>query len=157
MPCIIVREETDADRAEAKEVSARATETLRLTYRPRKDVPAPARPPGASEPVRLVAILENRVVGVAKYWLHEDRIHVFGLGVHADNRRRGVAREVLEAVARIGRDHGAIRMSLFTIKETGNVDVFSKLGFHTVREQEDLYDESDHFAHLTDVYMERLL
>jgi ribosomal protein S18 acetylase RimI-like enzyme len=79
------------------------------------------------------------------------------LGVHPDFRRQGVARALLQALDRIGRQQGAKRLHLFTVKETGNVEVFRRLGFAVVAGRADEFSESDRFETLTDVEMAKRL
>ena len=72
-----------------------------------------------------------------------------GLFVHEHHRRRGVARALLDALGP--------RLSLFTIRETGNVPIFERLGFAVVREELATEYVSDAHAQLHEVYMERPL
>ena len=47
----------------------------------------------------------------------------------------------------------ATRLKLYTVKETGNVEVFRRLGFTVAAEREDDLFESDRFEKLTEVEM----
>jgi hypothetical protein len=47
----------------------------------------------------------------------------------------------------------ANHLLLHTIKETGNVEIFARMGFVVVSEQEDALMESDVFEKLTEVEM----
>jgi ribosomal protein S18 acetylase RimI-like enzyme len=60
-------------------------------------------------------------------------------------------------VADAARAAGARCLSLYTVRETGNVGIFERLGFKVIKEEEDLYDESDRYSALTEVYMEKKL
>ena len=133
-----------------------ATATLRETYRPNQAALA-HRPRVSIKRIQLVALLGNRVVGTAQYYWKEDRLHVMDLGVHIDFRRRGVAKALFAYLADIGKAHGARCLSLHTVKETGNVEIFRKLGFNPISEQRSELFESDWYASLTDVYLEKLL
>jgi ribosomal protein S18 acetylase RimI-like enzyme len=70
-------------------------------------------------------------------------------------RRRGVARSLLVDLIQTARAMGALRLSLYTIREAGNVDVFQRLGFRVVDEHIDVYFESARHACLHEAYMER--
>jgi GNAT superfamily N-acetyltransferase len=80
-----------------------------------------------------------------------------GLAVHEDARPKGVARAPLEHVATIAAKAGTRLLRLSTVAETGNVEVFERLGFRTVSEKEDDLVESDAWEVLTDVTMKRPL
>jgi GNAT superfamily N-acetyltransferase len=152
---ITVRPATPQDIEAAQEVAALATETLRETYRPIPNPPGD----GIGSPVltRIVAEVEGRIVGTVQYGVKGSRLHVIGLMVHPDHRRKGVARAILESLAGTARDLGTTHLSLYTIRETGNVPIFERMGFAVVREEAAAWAESDRFDALTDVYMERML
>ena len=153
---IMVRPATDADADAMAEVSALAAETLRETYRPKESAGEGApKPPGKL--TRLVALIDGRIVGTVKYAMDGDALRVIGLGVHPDFRKRGVATELIRYLEDLARVNGAARLSLRTVKETGNVAIFERLGFSTVSEQEDRFSESDRHVTLTDVFMEKAL
>jgi GNAT superfamily N-acetyltransferase len=134
---VIVREAETGDELAA--VTASAIATLRHTYRPTAAAIARARPSR-----RLVAVARGEIVGTLEY----DGGHVVGLFVHADHRRRGVARALLAAL-------GPRELSLFTIRETGNVPIFVRLGFAVVREELATDYVSDVYAQLHEVHMLR--
>jgi len=148
---IMVRIATAEDIPAAEQVAALATETLRQTYRPMQYGVASPHP----ALTRLVAEIEGRIVGTVQYGVKGNRLHIVGLMVHPDHRRKGVARAMIESLAGIAPDLGLTHLSLYTIKQTGNVPIFERLGFNTVREDTASWAESDKYASLTDVYMER--
>jgi len=55
----------------------------------------------------------------------------------------------------IGKGEGATCFRLFTVKQTGNVEVFSRIGFRIVAERKDDFSESDMYDTLTEVEMEK--
>lgn len=124
--------------------------TLRQIYRPSPEALArraklPALP-------RLVAEVGDTIVGTVEYALAKERLHIMGLFVLATHRRHGVARALVDELAVLA---GALPLSLDTIRETGNVPIFERLGFVVVREQPARDFVSERFRELIDVYLER--
>lgn len=149
---ITVRLEEAGDRQGIEAVHASAAATLRQTYRPSQK--AVANKAGISARLRkLVAIADGRVVGTVQYYIESQTVRVIGLGVHTDYRKKGVARSLVHHLHTIGVREDATHLQLHTIKETGNVEIFTRLGFMVVTEREDELMESDRFEELTDVEM----
>lgn len=97
------------------------------------------------------------IAGTLQYEFIDDRVHVRGLAVHPELRRRGVARRLVEYVAERGAGAGCRAVSLFTIRETGNAEIFQRLGFRIIRESEDSTAELVRGGRPTELYMERPL
>jgi hypothetical protein len=68
-----------------------------------------------------------------------------------------VARCLVDALADIATGASADRLSLYTIRETGNVEVFERLGFAIIAERAAVDVVGETHERLTDVYMERTL
>ena len=102
---------------------------------------------------RLVALADERVVGVVEYWKDGDRLAFLGLSVHPDFRRRGVARALVRNLERIGSDSGCLTLGLHTVRQTGNVGIFERLGFRVESEARTSLFESDAFSELAEVAM----
>jgi GNAT superfamily N-acetyltransferase len=153
---IAVREAAPEDAEAVAEISSLATAMLRETYRPKKRCCSQDTSPRKTR-TRLVAVMDEGVVGTVQYASEVDRVHLIGLFVHPDFQRRGVARQIIAHLADIARRQGARYLSLYSVREAGTVPVFVRLGFRVIAEHEDESLESDTFAHLTDVYMERSL
>ncbi len=60
----------------------------------------------------LVARAAERVVGFGGIWLMVDEAHITTFGVHPEWRRRGVGRQLLVALAELGGEMRATRMTL---------------------------------------------
>jgi len=148
---IAIRDVTERDAPQVAEVVRSGVATLRETYRPRPGAALPALPPRA----RLVAVRDGRVVGTVEHFREGDRVHLVGLFVDERSRRCGVARALIAELLGRARALGARRLSLYTIRESGNVAVFERLGFQVVEEHDDLYMASDRHAGLHEAYMER--
>jgi GNAT superfamily N-acetyltransferase len=126
---IVVRPAQRGDEPAIEEVSASALETLRLVYRP---TPAAlTRKRELAVLPRLVALVDDQVVGTVEYALGDDRLHLMGLFVAAAHRQTGVARALVEQLAKLADRRP---LSLNTIRETGNVPIFERLGFAIVSE-----------------------
>ncbi|OPX96067.1 MAG: Acetyltransferase (GNAT) family protein [Syntrophorhabdus sp. PtaB.Bin006] len=147
---IMVRPEEVGDQQGIETVRAAATATLRQTYRPsQKAIANRARASGSFK--RLVAVADSRVVGTVQYYIESQAVRIIGLGVRTDYRKKGVARAIIHHLRNIGIKEKASHVLLHTIKETGNVEVFTRLGFTVVSEQKDELMESDIFENLTEV------
>lgn len=148
---------TDAQAADASIVAAimsAATAQLRRVYRPNQQAIAQAR--AATEVHWLLAMDDASGVGALRYVIECDRLHL-GLGVHPHHQRKGVARALIEFLAAKAVSMKLPKLSLYTIKETGNVPIFERLGFRVIREQPAQDIQSVTGSQLTDVYMERVL
>jgi predicted N-acetyltransferase YhbS len=151
-----VRQSRTGDEAEIAVVLASATATLRQTYRP--TAVAIARRQGRASPLpRLVAVVGDKIVGTVEYELVGERLHLLGLGVLEAHRGRGVARRLIETVCQIAGRSGARKVSLYTIRETGNLPLFARLGFAVAGEALSSDFTSERHQTLTEVYMERSL
>ena len=156
MDDIAVRAPVNADEEAIAEVHALAIADLRKVYRPNeKAFDNLSRISSSLTP--LVATKGERVVGTVQLRVEDDRYFVTALSVHPAHRRQGVARALVDAIAKIAGSAGSRCVALHTVKETGNVAVFDRLGFQTVEESEEDFFESDLYDVLTNVYMERPL
>jgi ribosomal protein S18 acetylase RimI-like enzyme len=121
------------DAAQVNALMAVATAELRRIYRPRTERLAQTAPESAPA-LRLVATEDTHIVGVVDYLTAADAWHLRGLAVDPARRRSGVARALVERVAALAHAAGATRLTLSTIKETGNPTIFLRLGFTVTRE-----------------------
>lgn len=147
---ISVRPATANDIEEIRVVSESATADLRNIYRPNQKALA-LKATFANALHQLVATAGGRVVGATHYYLDGDRIRLIGLMVRADHRQCGVARMLVNSVAGIARHLGVQVVAARTVKETGNVPIFERLGFRVEAERIDEYSVSDQFPSLTEV------
>ncbi|MFN9571915.1 MAG: GNAT family N-acetyltransferase [Betaproteobacteria bacterium] len=83
----------------------------------------------------IVATVGNTLVGCAFASIRDDCVYVGKLAVAAAARRRGVARALIGAAARLARDHGRTALELQTrIELTENHATCAALGFAKVAE-----------------------
>ena len=153
---IQVRPAVPDDDTAVQAVEAAATATLHEMYRPNQAALA-NKARLTSRLKRLVAIVDGQVAGTVRYFVENHSVRVIGLGVFPDFRRRGVARALLQFLEVAGKEEGAGRLGLFTVKQTGNAEVFTRLGFRVVAERKDEFSESDTHAALIDVEMQKQL
>ena len=151
-----IREMTDDEAESVREVNAESVATLRKVYRPAQAALS-RKAKRKNLRTALVCVSKGKIVATVEYEGDSDTLHVLGPMVLPAYRRKGIARLLMDHLAEVGRKHGMHALSLNTIKQTGNVQVFSKLGFRAVRECPDQWAESISGEHLVDVYMERNL
>ncbi len=153
---IAIRTTTSDDEACVARVLEAAFAPLRSVYRPTEEAIA-RQAEYAREGTRLVAEIDGLVVGTLRFTVHEHHVHLMGLAVHPNYQRRGIARRMIEWVADHAPNLERTTLALSTIKETGTVPLYERLGFRAVREEAAQWCESDVYADLHDVTMERRL
>ncbi len=155
-----IREAQSIDAEQIATVSASATATLRETYRPNARALAHKKTI-ADSLKQLVAVVEGAVVGTVQYKLEpgykleNGRVHFLSLDVHADFRQQGVATQLVDKLAEIGKQAGAKALSTYTVTQTGNCAIFEKMGFRVIYEEPSELFESDQFDTITETYLER--
>jgi len=153
---ISVRFAKTEDEKAAGRVSDEAFVAVRRFYRPN-----PAAHANLSEIVpaleRLVAEDGGQIVGTVRFGIFDGCLRVIGLAVLPQFQRRGVARALIEEVARLARDKRCRTLALYTVTKTGNVAIFNRLGFQVISEQPDEYSISADGEALREAYMERTL
>lgn len=122
---IEVRKKIEPDTEIVKSITAAATDELRSIYRPIKNKVKTE----IEEPISIVATIKNNVVGSAEYLIFENSILVRGLAVSPIHRKQGVARAIIEHLILEAQNEGKAEILLSTIKETGNTNVFLRMGF----------------------------
>jgi GNAT superfamily N-acetyltransferase len=147
---IVVRPADRGDEPGIAAVSESGVAALRRIYRPTAEALARYRRMPALP--RLVALVDNVIVGTVEYSLGDELLHLMGLYVAASHRRIGVARALIDELARIA---GNRPVTLDTIRETGNVPIFERLGFAVLHEGPALHVESVNGELLVDVLLER--
>ena len=153
---ITVRPPQACDEAEIAEVDRLATQDLRRVYRPALGA-VKQRASIAHRLQRLVATMNDRVVGTVQYYFTGNCVAFLGLGVHPEFRRQGVAGALVQELECIGETTGATALTLYTIRETGSLTIFESLGFSVVSEQPTSLFESTSPGALTEVLMKKPL
>lgn len=149
---LVVRTARPEDRAGIEAVTAAATAELRRSYRP-----IPSRI-GADrdrdESLRLVARLDDAVVGTLDCHFGPGTAHLRRLAVDPRHRRRGIARALVDRASELARRR-KLGVSIETIRETGNVPIFERMGFRVVSAAVDDRFASDVHRELVSVRLER--
>lgn len=123
-----IREFRAADDEGVRAVIREAHGFLRKIYQRSKA----DRPAGQEAPfVRLVAMWDG-IVGTVTYERKADSLYFGSLGVLESRRRRGVTRAIVKHLETVASGLGLRKLSCSTVKETGNVAIFEKLGFSVV-------------------------
>lgn len=121
----IVREARESEEAARRVIVDAATLELRRTYRPRENENKCGDEPNDV----LVALKESVLVGTAEYIRRQDHIYIQGIAVHPEYRAQGVCRALVLAARRIAKQNNLAALTLCAIEETGNVEIFERLGF----------------------------
>lgn len=127
---IKVRKHIESDTEIVKSIIAAATDELRLIYRPVKNKVKNE----TEEPIGIVATIKDNVVGSAEYLIYEHSILVRGLAVSPIHRKQGVARAIIGFLCLEAKNEGKTEILVSTIKETGNTNVFLRMGFTAISE-----------------------
>jgi len=155
-PTVRIRPAGPADRECAWQVYRAAFAPLRAVYRPPGDVEAHERK-RAQLGHRLVAHCSRVLVATVQYEVHARHVHLIGLAVDPRHQRRGIGALLVDHVAKLAPALGHAVLALDTIRETGNVPIFERMGFHVTSERRTELFESDVFPQLHEVLMERRL
>ena len=153
---INIRDYEPADKDEVQNVSDAALPILRRIYRPGPKAVA-SRNALDTTLTRLVALADDKVVGTTEYYLEGDSLHLLGLMVHPAHHRKGVAKALVRQLADIAACSGRTSLRARTIRETGNVEIFERLGFSVISERSDDLFISDLHPSLTETDLELIL
>ncbi|MFI4852955.1 MAG: GNAT family N-acetyltransferase [Gimesia chilikensis] len=153
---IYVRDARNDDAERVAVICEAAFAPLRSIYRPKGETIA-RQAERAQTGTRLVAEFEGALAATVQYDQHADHVHVIGLAVHPDYQRRGIAGFLLEEICQQAILLKQPVVVLDTIKETGNVPLFEKLGFRVTHEAVATWCVSETWPVLHEVKMERVL
>ena len=153
---ICVRNAKPAELPVIRVIVEEAFATLRSIYLPSRDaVSTLDRNYGNSQ--QLLAFSGDAAIGAASLTITDGSIVVSQLAVLPSHRRQGVARRLLSHAERIARDSGIPTISLNTIMETGNVQIFEHIVFSVTETFVADWCISPDGNELTDVTMTRKL
>lgn len=153
-PPITIRNATADDADDVVAVFEAAFAPLRSIYRPTGQVAA-RQADRPTEGTRLVAEFNGQIVATVQFDSHKKHVHVIGLAVHPDFQRMRIARRLIDWIVDHASTLGHNLVVLATIKETGNVPLFEKLGFRVFQEDVTTCFVSEEYPELHEVKMER--
>jgi GNAT superfamily N-acetyltransferase len=81
------------------------------------------------------AFLEELPVGYVEYILDDDFLYFQKMSVAAAYQRQGIGRQLVSELSRRAKLNARVKLRCGTVKETGNYDVYSRLGFKIVTEK----------------------
>lgn len=129
MTDILVRDARPDDELARSEIVEMATQELRCVYHPREGMaPCGGAPAGV-----LVALVDEMLLGTAEYVVKDKQLYVQSLAVHPHHRGYGVCRALMHGMEAIAIEQGLPAIGLCAIEETGNVVIFTRLGFEVTR------------------------
>jgi len=103
---------------------------LRKFYKPS----LAAKPIGSGDVpfIRIVALVDNQIVGTATYEVDQNSLYFGSLGVLERYRKKGIARLLIKYIEDRAKDFGFSKLVAATMEMTGNVPFFIKVGFKIV-------------------------
>jgi ribosomal protein S18 acetylase RimI-like enzyme len=144
------------DDREAAQIASQAFASLRQIY-----IPAPASQQSArqlrSQTTLIVAECKGQLLGTVRCYVKDDALQIMALAVRPEFRRRGVARALVDHCTKLAREQGLRQLRTYTIKETGNVPIFERMGFNVISEAIDSTATSPSGGEVTEVTFQRSL
>lgn len=150
---VSVRTALPSDQKAIVSVRQDATDTLRATYFP-KEAAIRSKASVSDSLHTLVAEVDAQILGTVQYRIADGILSIIGLSVSKNARRNGIARALVERLVALAADDGISKLSLWCVKETGNPQIFERLGFYSVHEENSTLFASSKYPSLTEVRME---
>lgn len=122
----VVRDIHEGEEGARCEIVASATRELRKTYWPGEN----AGQYGGERSGVLVAVKCDMLVGTAEYVRKYNHLYIQAVAVRPEYRSRGICRALVDAAEEIAKEEQLAALALCAIEETGNVEIFEKLGFN---------------------------
>ncbi len=140
------------DKSKLEHIHKESRETLRNTYRIKENLSFININPLDK---KIVILEKNEKILVScRIVYYENRIHIIAIAVLKSHRKQGLCKALIDFIKKEAKGKNIDIISLYTVEETGNVQVFNKLGFKVItREKTELF-ESDVYDELNEVYME---
>lgn len=130
----MVREFLSSDTEPVNFIMSSCTQELRKVYAPKPTTTLVSQT--QANPSRIVAVNpKGTVIGVAECFYRAPVLYVQGIAVAPTYRRHGVATDLLAHCNSLAAEAGLNALEIATIKETGNAEIFYRLGFFVVDER----------------------
>lgn len=133
-------------------IRAQGFATVRSVYRPLADA-LPVEADSNLQHDDIFASISDCVVGTMGIAKLGSDLRMSGLAVLPSFRKRGVASSLVAHANRVAEESDCDSIRLFTIRETGNIAIFARLGFEIVAETIADWCVSDRFCKLHDTEM----
>jgi N-acetylglutamate synthase-like GNAT family acetyltransferase len=139
------------DKARLEDINKESKDSLRKIYRPKEN--AKFEPLNPLKEELIIVKKDEKEIGTLHLHHYEDRLHILGLGVLHSFRGKGVCRTMIDFVKLEAEKMNKKKISLYTIRETGNVEIFNRFGFVVLKEE--IADDfvSDSYDILHEVFM----
>ena len=108
----------------------------------------------APDLTRVVAILNQKIVGTTQYYPKNGMLRIISLSVHEEYKRQGIARALINHVCSVAKMRNCSAIRAATIEETGNVIIFKHLGFKVIGKNIDKLCEGINRKKVTDIELE---
>ena len=150
---IKIRKETKADTKDVQHIKTVVTRELRSIYQPIRK----KHYKDQTIPIHLVATVNNNLIGSAEYLLYKNSVLIQGLAILPAYRNQGIATKIIDYITIQVKTEGKHELLLSTVKETGNTDIFLKMGFTALSEEESDIFESPQGDKITIINMHKAL
>jgi ribosomal protein S18 acetylase RimI-like enzyme len=132
---IAIRDYFQTDAEQVGQIVQTATRELRAIYVPKPVDKAELREQSIPAK-RIVAVdIDSTVVGVAEFFVRSSEVYAQGIAVAATHRQRGIATALLDHIVELAIGLAIPKVQVSTIKETGNVEIFKRMGFAVIEER----------------------
>lgn len=155
---LVIRRAEERDLLRDKELQQEALITLRQVYSPTPEALRSRR--RLLEKVEtVVAEFKGEIVGTAEYYPEEGEgvCSCMNLSVTLGSRGVGVGRRILSWLGERAVSEGFHTLRLRCVKETGNVVIFRRCGFHVVAEESSTLFQTPDGACVTEVTLDLAL
>lgn len=153
---VIIRKQHQKDKEQIETISQKNITLLRKFYYPNRKA-IKGKKEISKKFTNLVAELDKNIVGYCKYYIQENKLCICDIGVNQKIQNKGIGREMLKYLNQTAKDRNLSKLSLYTVKRTGNTQKFEKWGFQTISEEVSYILESYNEDRIIEVYMEKEL
>lgn len=130
---MIIRMATKSDEESMTKLFRVSYVTNRSVYKPKKT----ARSIGSDTNThyeKIVADKDGAIIGMAWFWIENNKINLGRVCTHPEHRRNGILRSLIQFIENYARVHSLPIIQAKTIKETGNSEIYQKIGFQLDQE-----------------------
>ncbi len=149
---MIIKIVDQTDKLKLEQLHKESRETLRSVYRVKENLPFINIDPLDKKTVILK--IDGQILASCRILYYENRIHIIGIAVLKSYRKQGLCKALIDFIKKEAKRKNMDILSLYTIEETGNVQVFNKYGFKVITREKTRLFESDGYDELNEVYME---